>query len=204
MLITVKTNKMQTAKQTEYISEEDYLAAELEREIKHEYVDGQVFAMAGASRNHVVVVQNIAELFGAHLRKSPCVPMGSDMKLKTPSGRYRYPDFMVVCDETGDNEYYKHKPVILVEVLSRSTRKNDEQIKRIEYINIPALKEYVLIEQDLVKVSVHRKSDHWNATHYYLDDEVVFESIELTLPVEELYHRVDNLDMNEWLEAEKD
>jgi Uma2 family endonuclease len=184
-----------------HISEDDYLSGELVSEIKHEYVDGAVYAMAGASRNHERIVQNLSRLFGNHLVNSPCEPLGSDMKVRTSIGKFRYPDYMVVCDEIESHEQYTDSPVILVEVLSKTTRKIDHQIKRLEYINIPSLKEYVLIEQDFVDIIVLRKSDHWQATHYFLGEDVVFESIDLTLPVAELYHRVDNHDMVQWLES---
>ena len=89
--------------------------------------------------------------------------------------------------------------VILVEVLSRSTRKTDKNDKFLEYINIPTLQEYVLIEQDFVDIEIFRKKDNWFPKHYFLGDEVTFKSIELTLTVEEVYHRVNNEDMIEFL-----
>lgn len=191
---------MQVAHQKSLMSEQDYLTGEMESDIKHEFVEGTVYAMAGASRNHERIVQNISRMFGNHLLNSPCEPFGSDMQLKTPSGQFRYPDFMVVCDDNIDNDRYVQAPVILVEVLSRSTRKTDEQIKRIEYINIASLKEYVIIEQDVADITVYRKSDQWRPTHYFLGDEIHFESLELSLSVADIYHRVDNLDVKEWLE----
>ncbi len=185
------------------ISEEEYLKGELAADFKHEFVDGQVFAMAGASKNHERISLNISSLLNIGLKDSPCEPFGSDIKVRTPTGNYRYPDCMVVCDDDTENEYYTENPTILVEVISRSTRKIDEQIKRMEYINIPSLKEYALIEQDFVDVTVYRKSDQWRPTHYFLGDDILFESIELTLSVEEVYHRVVNQDMAEFLEVQK-
>ncbi len=187
----------------ENLSEKSYLDGEILAKNKHEYVDGQVYAMAGASKNHERIVLNIASEFRQKLKDSPCEPFGSDVKVRTPTGNYRYPDCMVVCDDQSDNQYYTESPVILVEVISRSTRKIDEQIKRMEYINIPTLKEYVLIEQDFVDVTVYRKSDQWRPTHYFLDDDILFESINLTLSVEEIYHRVENEDMSDFLQAKE-
>jgi Uma2 family endonuclease len=86
--------------------------------------------------------------------------------------------------------------------LSKSTRRIDETTKRFNYINIPTLQEYVLIEQDFVDIEVVRRSEGWQPKHYFLGDEVTFESIGLTLPVEEIYQRVKNQDMAEFL-AEK-
>jgi len=189
---------------SDQINEQAYLKDELAAETKHEFVDGQVQAMVSASKNHGRISGNIRRQFSAHLKTSSCEPFGSDIKIRTPTGNYRYPDCMVVCDDQAENdEYYTESPTILVEVISRSTRKIDEQIKRLEYINIPTLKEYVLIEQDFVDVTVYRQSDNWRPTHYFLGDDVLFESIELALSVEEIYHRVKNQDMQEFLETNK-
>ena len=186
-------------KEVKIISVEEYLESELRREVKHEYIDGYIYAMADASENHVRISGNIDRKLGNHLENSLCEPFVSDMKIKTSTGNFRYPDCMVVCEEDNENYFYKTKPVILVEVLSRTTRKIDEKDKLLEYINIPTLKEYVLIEQDYVDITVYRKSDDWRSTHYFLDEEIYFESIDLTLAVEELYHRVNNEDMIELL-----
>ena len=190
---------MSTVKDVKLISAEEYLESELKSEVRHEYINGYINAMAGASENHVRISGNIYRKLGNHLENSLCEPFISDMKIKTSTGNFRYPDCMVVCEEDNENDYYKTKPVILVEVLSRSTRKIDEKDKLLEYINIPTLKEYVLIEQDYVDITVYRKSDDWRSTHYFLDEEIYFESIDLTLAVEELYHRVNNEDMIELL-----
>ncbi|ASF47817.1 Uma2 family endonuclease [Methylovulum psychrotolerans] len=192
---------MSAVKNIGLISEEDYLQGEMASEVKHQLVDGHVYAMAGASENHDRISGNIYRKFGNHLEKSPCEPFTSDMKLKTSTGNFRYPDCMVVCDKDDENQFYKTKPVILVEVLSRSTRKADEKDKLIEYINIPTLQEYVLIEQDYVDITVYRKSDNWHSVHYFLGETLYFESIDLTLSVEEIYHRVQNDDMAEFLSS---
>jgi len=186
------------------ISEEDYLKSELISEVRNEYVDGQVFAMAGASKNHGRICQNISRKFGNHLDNSPCEPFSSDMKVKTSTGHYRYPDVLVVCDDNFiEGGYATKTPTILVEVLSRSTRKIDEQDKLMEYINIPTLKEYVIIEQYCVDVTVYRKNDDWRSKHYFLGQGVYLESIDLTLSVEDIYQRVENEDMLEFIQQKE-
>lgn len=190
---------MSAVKAIGLISVEDYLKGELTSEEKHELVDGYVYAMAGASENHDYISGNLYRKFGNHLENSTCRPFTSDMKLKTSTGNFRYPDCMVICDKDDESQYYKTKPVLLVEVISRSTRKTDEKDKLIEYINIPTLQEYVLIEQDYVDITVYRKSDDWHSIHYFLGETLHFESIDLTLSVEEIYHRVQNDDMVEFL-----
>ncbi len=190
---------MSAVKKSRLISVNDYLKGELISEIKHELVDGHVYAMVGGSDNHDRISGNIYRKFGNHLERSLCEPFTSDKRLKTSKGHFRYPDCMVVCEEDNEDSYYKTKPIILVEVLSKSTRKIDEKDKLREYINIPSLQEYVLIEQDFVDIEVLRRKDNWLPKHYFLGDEVSFESIELTLFVEEIYHRVHNEDMIEFL-----
>ncbi len=192
---------MFATKSNDLISVEDYLKFELVSEVKHEFIDGQVYAMAGASANHDRISVNILRKFGNHLENSTCEPFTSDMKLKTSTGNFRYPDCMVICDKDDENKFYKTKPVILVEVISRSTRKIDKKDKLLEYINISSLQEYVIIEQDVVDIEVFRRSNHWRNNHYFLGDEIVFESIDLTLSVEEIYHRVQNEDMTEFLNS---
>jgi Uma2 family endonuclease len=184
------------------ISEEDYLEGELHSDIKHEYIDGEVYAMSGAKAAHNRISGNINRKFGNHLEGQPCEPFSADMKVKIGS-KYFYPDVLVDCSDLDDNDLFTESPVILVEVLSRSTRRVDETTKRVAYLQIPTLQEYVLIEQDFVDVEVVRRSEGWQSKHYFLGDDITFESINLTLRVEEIYDRVKNTDMIEWLEMKE-
>ena len=189
---------MLAIKPTDLISVEDYLTGELNSDIKHELIDGTVYAMAGASANHERISVNILRKFGNHLENQPCEPFGSDMKLRINSNFF-YPDVMVDCHFDNSEPYFTETPIIIVEVLSKSTRRKDTTFKLLSYINIPSLQEYVLIEQDFVDVQVFRRNEGWLVRHYFLGDEVTFESIGLTLPVEDIYHRVQNDDMAEFL-----
>lgn len=195
---------MPNVKANDFITESEYLAGELMSKLKHEYVDGQVYAMAGASANHNTIAVNMVSEFKVHLKKSPCRPFTSDMKVKTSTGSYRYPDVLVVCDDNFvANGYATETPVIIVEVLSRSTRQTDEQDKLMEYINIPTLQEYVIVEQDVADVTVYCKSDDWRSKHYFLKQDIYFESIDLTMSVEDIYHRVQNEDVSDFLLSQK-
>ncbi|MDP2177468.1 Uma2 family endonuclease [Methylicorpusculum sp.] len=107
------------------ISEEDYLQGELTSDVKHELIGGSVFAMAGASANHERICLNISRKFGDHLNGSPCEPFGSDMKVKTGSN-YFYPDVIVACNFDESQPYFTETPIIIVEVVSKTTRKTDE------------------------------------------------------------------------------
>jgi Uma2 family endonuclease len=178
----------------EWMSEEDYLSSELERDIKHEYIDGYIYAMAGTSKNHQRITLNISTKLGNFLAGKTCEPFASDVKIKVGS-KFFYPDVMVVCKDN-DHAYYTESPVIIVEVLSKSTRKTDETIKKIAYQSIPTLKEYVLIEQDFVDVEVCRRREYWASSHYFLGDSVFFEAVDFSMTVEDIYARVDNEDVH--------
>ena len=185
-----------------FITEEDYLNGELMSEIKHEYIDGDIFAMAGASKNHQRISVNVTRQLGNLLENTPCEPFSSDLKVKVAS-KYFYPDVMVVCNDDENNEYYTESPTIIVEVLSRSTRRMDETIKKMAYQTIPSLQEYVLIEQDVVDVEVCKRSEGWVSKHYFMGDELTFDSLSLMLSVEDLYHRVKNEDVLAFYEEQK-
>ena len=186
------------------ISEEEYLAGELISDIRYEYIDGIVYAMAGASERHGIISGNILSEFKIHLKqkKSPCDAFSSDMKIRIDkqSTSYFYPDVVVICDKhEGDSDYYKHSPSIIVEVLSKSTRKSDKSTKKLAYFNIPSLQEYVVIEQDYCEIEVFRKNKDWQASLYFIGDEISFDSIETTISVEDIYYHVNNDDMAQFL-----
>ncbi len=179
-----------------YISEHEYLEDEKQREFKCEYIDGEIFAMAGAGKNHQRIIFNLCGELYRYLKGTPCEAFSSDTKIRADKGRkYFYPDVIVACESDDDSDYVE-SPRIIVEVLSESTRKYDKTFKRLVYQLIPSLEEYVLIEQDSVKIEVCRKSENWAASVYLLGDDVRFESIDLTLPVADIYQRVENEEMD--------
>ncbi|MEH6826341.1 MAG: Uma2 family endonuclease [Motiliproteus sp.] len=190
---------MPTAEEMHPVSVEAYLKGEQSSEVKHEYIDGHVYAMAGASANHERISQNLTRAFGNHLENSPCEPIGSDMKVRIGS-KFFYPDVLVDCNFDDSEPYYTESPTLIVEILSKSTRRTDETTKRLSYVNIPTLQEYVLIDQDLVDIEVVSRSEGWQSRRYYLGDDITLESIGLTLSVEEIYRRVKNEDMIKFME----
>lgn len=185
------------------VSTEEYLQGELYSDVKHELIDGEVYVMAGCSKNHERIAGNVFVKLHTHLQNSPCEPFSSDVKVNVGKNFF-YPDAMVVCNDLTDNEYYTESPTILVEVLSKSTRRNDETIKRVAYQSIPTLQEYILIEQDFVDVEVCRRNGGWLPSHYFLGDQFTLESIGLSLSVEEIYHRVKNDDVLTYLQEQQD
>lgn len=186
------------------LSEEEYLDGELAGEIRHEYIDGSIYAMSGGSENHNLISKSISRGFDNALikKKSPCKTFSENMKVreKKNNTHFFYPDVFVICDKHEDDDvYYKHSPVIIVEVLSQSTRKYDLTTKKLYYFNLQTLKEYVVIEQDICQVEVFRKSDDWRSTAYFLGDKILFESIDVTLSVEDIYYQATNDDMTKFL-----
>ncbi|MFK5985252.1 MAG: Uma2 family endonuclease [Pseudomonadota bacterium] len=185
---------MSFARKTDFlISEEEYLSGELISEVRHEYIKGEVFAMAGASKNHNIISGNIFNRLYNELREkqSSCITYSSDMKAKVSDeiNSYFYPDVMVVCEENED-DYYQNSAVIIVEVLSQSTSKYDKSRKRLSYFNIATLKEYVLIEQDKCEIVVFERDKGWQSSYYFLGDRILFKSIGLSLSVEDIYYQI--------------
>lgn len=180
------------------LSEQDYLAGEPDSAIKHEYIDGAVYAMAGASANHNLICINMVTALSVHLKGKPCRPFASDMKVKIGS-RYFYPDVLVDCAEYAGDDQFTETPTLIVEVLSKSTRRMDETVKRSSYSQIDSLQEYLLIEQDIVDVELVRRSNGWRSEHFFMGDQFTLESVGLTLSVAEIYDRVKNSDVTDWL-----
>jgi Uma2 family endonuclease len=187
-------------KPTDFLSVDDYLADELLRETKHEYIEGQIYAMAGASKNHQRITLNISSLFREHLRGTPCEPFSSDIKVRIGDLAFFYPDVIVTCADDSDG-YFSKQPLIIVEVLSKSTRRKDETTKRRLYQTLPSLQEYVLIEQDIVDIEICRRNQSWQPQHYFMGDDITFEAIDLTLSVNDIYERVINDDVQSFFGA---
>ena len=188
----------------ERISEAEYFALEKKTDTRHEFVDGYVYAMVGGSFNHGTLTGTIAREIGNHLKGKPCRVFSESIKVKVANqqrgeSRYFYPDVVVDCSiEKADGQMLT-TPVLVVEVLSASTHKYDETTKFQIYASIPTLQEYILVEQTSAKIEVQRRRTNWMIEKFFLGDLITFESIGLTLTVEEIYDRVDNEEMTEWL-----
>jgi len=130
----------------------------------------------------------------------PCEAFMSDIKVRLGKD-YVYPDVLVDCRDASADNYFAQAPLLIVEVLSKSTRKTDLTTKLLRYINLPSLLEYVLIDQETTCVQILRKNKHWMSEFYFLGDQVHFEAIDLTISVEDIYDRVDNEDLREFRQA---
>jgi Uma2 family endonuclease len=183
----------------QFISEEDYLTMEEVSPVRHEYFDGEILQMAGASEKHNNIAGNIyGELYN-QLKKRPCKVYQNDMRLYIEKeGIYTYPDVMVVC---GKPEIKKYKnldnilnPVLIVEVLSPSTADYDKGAKFEQYRTIESFKEYLLVSQDAKQITRYTKQSDgsWNLMDFIGDTtEIQLSSIECVLTSEDIYDKVD-------------
>lgn len=145
-----------------YFTPEEYLQLEESSSVKHEYIDGYIYAMAGASDPHVTVALNLATLLRSHVRGSGCRVYIADMKARIESiNRYYYPDVMVTCDQRDqETSTYKRFPRLIVEVLSSSTEAFDRGDKFADYQAIDTLEEYVLINTKRQRVECFKRGDN--------------------------------------------
>lgn len=172
------------------ITPEEYLEGEKYSETRHEYVNGKVYAMVGASKAHNLIAINLVTLLHNHLRGTRCKAFVSDMKVRVDNCFY-YPDLLVACDIEKQPEYYCEQPVLVVEILSPNTRQRDELDKRIAYQSQASLKEYVLIAQDKMEVRIFRRTaEGWDLETCNRGDDVRLTSIELAMPIGEIYEDI--------------
>ncbi|MFK0735366.1 MAG: Uma2 family endonuclease [Gloeotrichia echinulata GP01] len=147
--------------QDTYFTPAEYLQMEENSPIKHEYIDGYIYAMAGALDPHVTIAGNLFALLRNHVRGSGCRVYITDMKARIESlNRFYYPDVMVTCDQRDqETPGYKRFPCLIVEVLSNSTEAFDRGDKFIDYQNIETLQEYVLINSKRQRIECFRRNN---------------------------------------------
>ena len=185
---------MSTVRSTRYLGTEEYLVFERTSDTRHEYIDGEIFAMAGASRTHNRIAGNLFTAIDLHLRDTPCRVFISDMKVQVGS-RFYYPDVLVSCSDVADepDDYYETAPNLIIQVLSDSTEVDDHKHKRLAYQQLPSLEEYVLVSQITQQVEVYRRqSEGWTIETYTADNTVHLQSIDLTLAMAAVYRDVFN------------
>jgi len=184
---------MSVPKKLQRLSVAEYLEAEKDSPVRHEYVDGQIYAMAGASDRHNRIAGNFYNRLDDHLGDGPCEPFISDMKVWVSETVYYYPDVVVACDGPGADEYYRKQPRLIIEVSSPGTERIDRSEKLLAYRQIKSLKEYVIVSQDRVRIEVFRRGrgDRWSWDLLTeLSDELRLDPVGLTLTVAEVYPRV--------------
>jgi len=173
-----------------YYTPEQYLEDELKRTYRCEYVDGQIFAMAtDVSREHCIIVGNIGGILNSHLKTTSCQAFTTHIKLHIKNKCFYYPDIMVGCEPKDDHKYYLEQPLLIIEVLSDSTKSIDRREKLLAYQTISSLKEYVIISQTEFLVEIYRRDDQnkWWKTDYVGEEIVELKSMELSLQMSQIY-----------------
>jgi Uma2 family endonuclease len=172
----------------------EYLEWEAKQEFRHEYVDGEVYAMAGGTVNHGQIAVNFTTLLVNHLENSSCRILNSDVRVNIQAANsYLYPDVSVTCDERDRlaTKYISH-PRIVVEVLSPTTEAYDRGDKFNLYRRSSSLQEYVLVSTQAMSVDIYRRNfwDGWEIINYRIGDIVELESIDMTVAIERIFRGI--------------
>ena len=178
-----------------HLNVDEYRAWEAQQPDKHEYVDGEVYAMVGVTRRHAAVAINPVNLLSTHLRDAPCRVYASDMKLRVEAANaFYYPDVFVTCSANDHQaDEFMSAAVLIVEVLSPSTAGYDRGDKFAAYRKLSGLREYVLIDPDRKCVERFRRGadDIWALHEPGPDQSLTLHSVDLRLAGEDVFRRVD-------------
>lgn len=172
---------------------DEYLAFEAASDVKHEYVQGLVYAMTGTTRAHNKIALNAAFVLKSELRDGPYHPYIQDVKLRVDAASaFYYPDIIVACDPAGDDQdVYVSDATLVVEVLSKSTEAYDRGDKLKAYITLPSLLEYLLIDSRRRSIEIYRRDgDKWTWQAVAEQDPVELESLDIRTTYDALYDRV--------------
>lgn len=176
---------------------DDDLASEQDSRCRNEYVDGEVFAMSGASDAHGTAARNLAASLRTARRGKPCKPVISAMKVHVEAANsFFYPDILVTCDprdRSAEASHVKRHPLLIVELLSPSTEAYDRGNKFAAYRTLAALQEYVLVSLEQRRIEVFRRDDsgHWVLYPFALDEQLELASVGLRCPVAEVFEGVE-------------
>ncbi len=174
-----------------HMTVEAYLALEQRSPLRHEYLNGALFAMSGASVAHNQVTRNLVLALSSRLRGGPCEVFFTDLKLRLELGAdevFYYPDVMVACDPAQWGSDFIRHPKLVAEVLSPSTRHIDQREKSLNYHQTASIEEYLILWQRERRVCVHRRADGW-APRLHGDGTAPLElqSLGVSVPLEEIY-----------------
>lgn len=169
---------------------EDYLAGELASEIRHEYIDGELHAMAGASDRHGLIVSSLVFALKPHARRKGCQLYSSDMKVRLNfAGKtiFYYPDLVLACRPEDNDPYFRTAPSLIVEVLSEATERIDRREKLLSYIRLESLVEYVIVEQTRRSVEIYRRRNDWLPDIIEEAGEVRLDSLDCVITPDDIY-----------------
>lgn len=179
------------------ITPQEYLDLERKSEIRSEYIDGEMFAMSGASERHILIVANLQGEIWSQLRGKPCKVYPTEMRVKvSPTGMYTYPDIAALCGKAELEDAHVDtllNPSVIIEVLWDSTEAYDRGEKFAHYRRIDSLREYVLVSQNKIRVEHYRRDgDEWILSEISGADAVLpLESIDCHVAVSTIYEKVE-------------
>ena len=169
------------------LTPDDYLGYEQQQQLRHELVDGYLYAMTGASDRHEEIALNLAAALRTHLRGGPCRVYKGDLKIRVADDFY-YPDVFVRCGKDPGDAYFKTDPVLVAEVLSPSTQRYDRGDKRLAYARLPSLQDYALIAQDRMRVELYTTDGRSPRQCLKQPDDILhFQSVGFSISLAELY-----------------
>lgn len=176
------------------LTPEEYFAWEEQQLKRHEYIDGEVYAMSGGSVNHSEIASKFNRLLGNHLEDSGCKTLNSDARIAILEvDEYSYPDGSVTCDERDKTTtQYITYPCLIVEVLSDSTEAYDRGEKFYRYRHNPVLQDYLLVSAKSIAIDLYHKNDagDWMILNYRAGDIIELKSINLSFPIEQVYRGI--------------
>lgn len=180
------------------LSVADYLAAEERSVIRHEYIGGRLYAMAGSKAAHATITLNIATGLRRRLRSGgPCKAFVNDIKVQlriAGEDLFYYPDVLVTCHPIGASDHFTRFPTVIFEVLSESTELTDRREKLTNYRQSDSLEEYVLVDQHRREVTLYRRSEAWSALRVTAETGVIeLPSLHTSLPLAEIYEGLELL-----------
>jgi Uma2 family endonuclease len=180
-----------------YTTPEAYLTMEMNAPEKHEYFEGSVYAMAGATDDHIFIVDNLTSEIKSFLKGKDCKSYSSELRVTTPHFEsYMYPDVSIICGKAEKKAGVFNtatNPSVIIEVTSRSTEKYDRGYKQIYYLQIPSLKEYIIIDSLKCKAEINRKQENGTWEKIVTDDmedSIFIETINMKLPMKDIYFEV--------------
>ncbi|NOT46562.1 MAG: Uma2 family endonuclease [Acidobacteria bacterium] len=184
-------------KKPSFVTPQEYLTLEREAEFRHEYLNGEIFEMAGTNRRHNQISINLIRIIATQTFERGCSVYGSDMRIRIPNENYTYPDVVAICgdekfeDASEDNLL---NPIVIIEVLSKSTEAYDRGTKFEQYQTIPSFQEYVLVTQEPYRVEHFVRQDVSMWTYFEFrkpDDKVKLDSIGCELCLNDIYYKVE-------------
>lgn len=179
---------------SDFITVEDYINHEEDGELRHEYINGTIHAMGGASANHNLISLNLAALFKTAARPTPCQVFIADMKVSLNIGGediFYYPDVLISCDPEDNDPYFRKNPCLVIEVLSPTTERIDRREKFLAYITLDSLQEYILVAQEEQTVTIFRRKNDWKPEVLKNQGQFTLECLDCTLDIQEIYEDIE-------------